>query len=203
MRGDVLDLQPIVGRAELHAALEACLRQYFGREVMIGKLDRRISEYCSSFLIEELDVTLDDGTELALVFKDLSDAALLEGAGRVKPRFFNDPMREIETYRRVLTLHQLGTAKCYGAVVEPERRRFWLFIERVPPVLLWQMGEFARWEDVARWLAGMHAYLVRGTEVLESEHLAHLLRVSTTCPRLASSVNTGAGIRSSISRSPT
>ena len=120
MRGEALNLKPIVPRGELHGALETLLRQFFARDVTIKKLDRRISEYCSSFVIEELDVALDDGTKLALVFKDLSQAALLKGAGRVKPWFFYDPMREIETYRRVLVLHQLGTATCYGAVVEPD-----------------------------------------------------------------------------------
>ena len=176
MRGEALNLKPIVPRGELHGALETLLRQFFARDVTIKKLDRRISEYCSSFVIEELDVALDDGTKLALVFKDLSQAALLKGAGRVKPWFFYDPMREIETYRRVLVLHQLGTATCYGAVVEPDRKRYWLFLERVSPVLLWQMGQLDRWKDVARWLAGMHSYLVRETEVRESAHIAHLLQ---------------------------
>ena len=175
MRGEALDIQSIVDGGELHAALEELLQHYYAREVVIKSLDRRVSEYCSSFIIEELDVALDDGTTLALIFKDLSHAALMKGAGRVKPWFFYDPIREIETYRRVLVLHQLGTATCYGAVVDTERKRHWLFLERVPPVLLWQMGDIERWKEVARWLAGMHTYLVRETEVLESAHIAHLL----------------------------
>ena len=175
MRGEALEIQSIVDHGELHTAVEDALRQYFASNVSIAKLERRISEYCSSFIIEELDVTLGDGTTLALIFKDLSQGALMAGAGKVKPWFFYDPTREIETYRRVLVAHAFGTAKCYGAVVEPERKRHWLFLERVPPVLLWQMGEFGRWEDAARWLAGMHTYLVRETEVRESAHIAHLL----------------------------
>jgi len=175
MRGEALHLQSIVDGGELRSALQELLQHYYGREVVIEGLQRRISEYCSSFIIEDLDVVLDDGISLALIFKDLSQSALMTGAGRVKPWFFYDPMREIETYRRVLVLHQLGTATCYGAVVDAQRKRHWLFLERVPPVLLWQMGDFARWKDVAHWLAGMHTFLVRETEIRESEHIAHLI----------------------------
>ena len=176
MRGERLEIQSIVAAAELHRELADQLRHYFGRQLEIVKLDRRVSEYCSSFIIEELDVTLDDGTILALVFKDLSRSALMKGAGSVKPWFFYDPMREIETYRKILVQHRLGTATCFGASVDRGIDRYWLFLERVPPVLLWQMGELDAWEKVAAWLAGMHHFLVRETEVLESAHIAHLLK---------------------------
>ena len=175
MRGQAHDIQPIIDGAELHRALEELLCHYFARDVRIERLDRRVSEYCSSFIIEELDVALDDGTTHALIVKDLSPAALTEGAGHVKPWFFYEPMREIETYRRVLASHRLGTATCYGAVVQEESKRYWLFLERVPPGLLWQQGDLEVWKDVARWLAGMHTFLVPSTERRESAHLAHLL----------------------------
>ena len=175
MRGQAHDIQPIIDGAELHRALEELLCHFFARDVRIARLDRRVSEYCSSFIIEELDVALDDGTTHALIVKDLSPAALTEGAGHVKPWFFYEPMREIETYRRVLASHQLGTATYYGAVVQEEDKRYWLFLERVPPGLLWQQGDLEVWKDVARWLAGMHTFLVTATERRESAHLAHLL----------------------------
>ena len=176
MRGEKLGIEVIVDRDELHRELTDQLSHYFGRELEIVKLDRRVSEYCSSFIIEELDVTLDDGTTLELVFKDLSRGALLQGAGSVKPWFFYEPMREIDTYRKILVQHNLGTATCFGAHVDPEIDRYWLFLERVQPVLLWQMGELDQWEKVARWLAGMHHFLVREAEVLESGHIAHLIK---------------------------
>ncbi len=175
MRGEAHHIQPIIDGAELHRTLEELLCHYFAKGVRIERLDRRVSEYCSSFIIEELDVTLDDGTTHALILKDLSQDALMVSAGKVKPWFFYEPMREIETYRRVLALHQLGTATCYGAVVEEERKRYWLFLERVAPGLLWQHGDIEVWKNVARWLAGMHTFLVTETERRESAHLAHLL----------------------------
>ncbi len=176
MRGERLDVHSIVDGAELHCALEEELSRYFGRETRIEKLDRRISEYCSSFIIEELDVTLDDGTVLELIFKDLSKAALLTNAGHIKPAFFYNPLREIDTYRKILSQHQLGTPRCFGAFVDPEEKLYWLFLERVPPVLLWQMGDMDYWNETARWLAGMHSFLVRETELRESQHIAHLIK---------------------------
>ena len=176
MRGERLDVHSIVDGAELHCALEEELSRYFGRETRIKKLVRRISEYCSSFIIEELDVTLDDGTVLELIFKDLSKAALLTNAGHIKPAFFYNPLREIDTYRKILSQHQLGTPQCFGAFVDPEEKLYWLFLERVPPVLLWQMGDMDYWGETARWLAGMHSYLVRETELRESQHIAHLIK---------------------------
>jgi len=176
MRGEWLQIESIVDGAELHCALEEELSRCFGRKVEVAHLERRISEYCSSFIIEELDVTLGDGTKLELIFKDLSKAALLTNAGQIKPTFVYNPLREIDTYRRVLSQHQLGTPLFYGAFVDPEEKLYWLFLERVKPVLLWQMGDLDFWLETARWLAGMHTYLIRETEIRESQDIAHLLK---------------------------
>jgi hypothetical protein len=175
MRGERLDLQPIVGDADLSGVLEGELCRFFGKKLRIATLQRRISEYCSSYIIEELDVTFEDGMTLQLIFKDLSRAALLTGAGQIKPSFFYNPLREIDTYRKILSQHALGTAKCFGSFADPATKRYWLFLERMPPVLLWQMGSIEIWNEVASWLGGMHTYLVREAEIRESQHIAHLL----------------------------
>ena len=175
MRGELLNIQAVVLRANLYPALEEVLKDHFARDLRIAKLERRLSAYSSSFILEELDVTLDDGTSLALIFKDLSKVALMEGAGKIKPWFLYNPSREIETYRRVLSDHNIGSPICYGAIVQPGWHRFWLFLERLPPVHLWQMGGFEQWKVTARWLAGMHTCLKRDAAVRESEHIAHLL----------------------------
>ena len=38
--------------------------------------------------------------------------------------------------------------------------RYWLFLERVEGVLLWQVGRFEQWERAAAWLAGFHSHFV-------------------------------------------
>lgn len=149
---------PTVGTAELWAALEGVLDAHFRTHRRIDKLERRCSDYYSSFPLEELDVRLDDGQELELVLKDLTWESLIEDARLAKPEFLYNPRREIEAYQRVLSPHRLGTPACYGAVTDERVGRYWLFLERVQGVPLWQAEEFDTWKKAARWLAWLHAY---------------------------------------------
>jgi hypothetical protein len=131
----------------------------FAVESLVGEaeiLARRPHPYRSSFALEELDVRQADGTLLNLVFKDLGHTALNPAARNAKLRILHDPQREIDVYTSILSAHQLGTPTCYGSVVEPERDRYWLFLERVEGLPLWQLGERAVWLAVARWLARLH-----------------------------------------------
>ncbi len=160
----------IVSDLELRATLETGLSHYFGKQAIIRQIKRRVSDYCSSYLIEDLDVTLDGGKVLQLVFKDVSHCAIIPNAREVKPAFLHNPLREIESYRDILASHQLGTPVCYGAVAEHEHGRYWLFLERVQPTMLWQTGDFAIWLKAARWLAAMHSRL-NGRQVVQAQHL--------------------------------
>jgi hypothetical protein len=163
-----------VTTAELRAALQNSLAGHFGGERRIARLERRPSAYRTSSAIEELDVHLDDGTTLRLLFKDLSRHAMLEGSRRVKPAFLYDPLREIETYRTILAPNRLGAAIFYGAVVDQRVGRYWLFLERVEGVELYQVGEFAAWQCVARYLAVMHTHFAGETEpLLKNAHLLY------------------------------
>ena len=135
---------------ELRAALEDVLAQ------RVKSLHRRLSNYSSSYTIETLDVELARGPKLRLVLKDLSPAALLSTAQKVRPRFLYNPQREIFTYQKVLNRARLGTACCHGAMNAPVLERHWLFLERVDGPLLWQVGNLDKWDDAARWLAMLH-----------------------------------------------
>ena len=167
---------PTAGTAELHATLEQVLTRHFGAPCRVVGLERRPSAYRTSAALEEIEVRLDDGRDLQLMFKDVSRQALVEVARRVKPAFLYNPVREIETYRAILAPANLGTATCYGAVVDPRSGggRYWLFLERVPGVELYQIGDFSSWQQVARWLARMHARFATETEGLL--HAVPLLR---------------------------
>src|SRR5262249_49468379 len=116
---------------------------------------------------------LGDGKILQLIFKDLSPQALLQSARNVKPAFLYDPRREIEVYQKILAPLQLGTADYFGAVVEPQLGRYWLFLERVSGMELCQVGEFAIWQQAASWLAGLHRRLEAVANRLSL--VAHLL----------------------------
>lgn len=141
---------------DLQHALERVLAGHFGQDVGIARLTRRRSPYQTSAALEELDVECRHGARLRMMFKNLSRTAMLERARRVKPAFVHDPWREIEAYRSILEPAGLGTATCYGAVVDARQDRYWLFLEKVPGVELYQVGELAVWQEAARWLARMH-----------------------------------------------
>jgi phosphotransferase family enzyme len=133
----------------------------------VARMTRRPYAYRTSFPLQELDVEFEDGSRLGLIWKNLDREALEEPAREAKPEFVHDPMREIVVYRDVLASSRLGTATYYGSLVDPAERRFWLFIEKVPGVELWQIGETDTWEEVARWLATLHEQ----SPAFESPHL--------------------------------
>lgn len=147
---------------ELCEELERMLSEHFGGHRRIQRLRRRRSNYASSYRIENLEVQLDDGKRLSLVFKDLSAGSLLKEARDVRPSFLYRPQREIETYRSVLDPEQLGTAICYGATQRLEVERYWLVLERVKGPLLWQIGRIESWKRAAHWLARLHSRFSNG-----------------------------------------
>jgi hypothetical protein len=164
VRGVLEHLDPIVPPEELQDSLEKVLSGFFSEPVTIREWHRHVSNYSSSYLLEELDVHVTGRGELKLMFKDLSRRALLIDASRNKPAFCDDSLREIEVYRKVLQRQHLGTATFFGAVVDEDAGRFWLFLERLAPVHLWQMGEFEVWNRVAVWLARAHLALTNPGE---------------------------------------
>jgi aminoglycoside phosphotransferase (APT) family kinase protein len=126
----------------------------FGEAELVA---RRLHPYRSSFAIEELDLRLGDGELLSLVFKDLGLSGLNPAGRSAKPLHLHDPRREIDVYTSILAAYNLGTATCYGSVVDPGRKRHWLFLERVAGVPLWQLDDRDVLQTVARWLARLHA----------------------------------------------
>lgn len=139
--------------AEIQQALERSL----GARVTLW--ERRPSPYRTSFVLDELDVRFEDGRELALLIKELDRGALSAEALEVKPSLLFDPEREIEVYERLLSGAELGTAICYATGADPARNRYWLVLERVPGVELYQVGSRASWEHAARRLARLHERL--------------------------------------------
>jgi Phosphotransferase enzyme family len=137
------------------------------------QLRRRPSEYRTSFPLEELDVELEDGARLRLAFKRLAWDGLDERARLAKPEFLHDPRREPAVYSSILEPAALGGPHYWGSVIEPERGRYWLFVEWVEGRELYQVGELPLWEEAARWLARLHTKL--GPEVEHYAEVAPLL----------------------------
>jgi aminoglycoside phosphotransferase (APT) family kinase protein len=163
-------------RDDVRGVLEAAL----GRRV--EAVERRPHVYRTSFGLEELNVRLEDATELALVLKDLSRTALSDHGARAKPAFLHDPMREIEVYRSILANADFETPAFHGAIVDPSGDRYLLLIEKVPGLALWQVGELEAWEAAARWLARLHTTFARRSD--ELLRTAPLLRCERETYRL-------------------
>jgi Ser/Thr protein kinase RdoA (MazF antagonist) len=66
-----------------------------------------------------------------------------------KPPHICDPTREVEAYE-LLGPERLGTPCCYAS------GRWWLVLEKVTGVELWQRGDLEAWQDAARWAARLH-----------------------------------------------
>jgi hypothetical protein len=158
-----------VADSELRSALECCLTDFYGTRQQIDRFERQISDYRSSFCLEELTAQLDNGTNLSVMFKDLGFDSLLESGRRAKPEFLYEPEREIFVYRKVLSGSDFSTAVCYGNLVERETRRYWLFLEKVSGVELYQVGDLDKWKCAAMWLAEFHGHFANKTERLSAE----------------------------------
>lgn len=151
---------------------EALLAQHFGERIVDVKC--RPSPYTSSFLVNEIDVHLEDGTLVTLLAKAAHWDARSSEAARAKPAFLWDDDRERSTYESILATVDLGSARYFGSYVDEAGIRY-LLLERIPGARLWECGEFESWCEAARWLARMHARVP--IEIARaSRAAAHLLR---------------------------
>jgi hypothetical protein len=139
-------------------------------------ISRKPYRYATSAPLEELHVDMSGGEGMNLIFKDLSRDRMIGEAGAAKPEFLHQPEREIETYRRILAPEGIGP-RCVAAVAEPDPPRYWLLIEKVPGVELWQVGELPIWEEVARWLGDFHSRFAGRLDEVRAAN-SHLLDLS-------------------------
>jgi aminoglycoside phosphotransferase (APT) family kinase protein len=161
---------------ELRGQVGRALAERFGEERAVVDLALRANPYRSGFAIHDLDLRLDDGTTLELLVKNLSWHALKRSERDGRPAFLFDPLREIETYRRILVAAQLEAPAYYGCIIDPERDRYLLLMERVAGLQLADRGEFDIWEETARRLAAMHERLAAVHASIAPEAVDHLLR---------------------------
>jgi hypothetical protein len=134
--------------------LEVALTEALG--VAVELVERRPGLYRSSYEIEEIDVTA-GGKPLALIFKNVGSDGLSAEARAAKPEFLLEPRREIDVYHEILRLRVPDAPVFHGAIVDPERGRYWLFLERLDATPLHEIGDLEWWHGTVRWLARLHA----------------------------------------------
>jgi aminoglycoside phosphotransferase (APT) family kinase protein len=166
--------------AAVRMALDQVSDEKCGGHGLITSLRHRRSRYSSSFPVDALDVRFEDGTVNALVMKNLSRDAMLPTARATRPPFFDDPRREIDTYRNILDTRVCGTPRFYGAIGDERCGRYWLFLERIPGLQLCDVGRLATWEEAARWLGRLHAESPSESLLDDWQRQAHLVRYDRT-----------------------
>jgi Ser/Thr protein kinase RdoA (MazF antagonist) len=129
--------------------LRAALRESGAVATEVVDLRRRAFAYETSFAIDELGATLEDGSSLRLLVKDVSPAGLSAGAVVAKPGDLIEPEREISVYRDLLAGTSLAAPRFLGASVDREEGRWWLFLEHVEGEVLTDVGEIETWRQAA------------------------------------------------------
>jgi aminoglycoside phosphotransferase (APT) family kinase protein len=133
--------------------LDELVHQTFGADA--ASVTIRPFRYATTHAMTEVDVILADGSRRALLLKNLGvDQRLPEAKGN-RPGFLDDPGREIHVYQSALG-GLPGIPTCFASQADERAGVWWLLIEKVPGVELWQIGELEAWCEVARWAAGLH-----------------------------------------------
>jgi hypothetical protein len=154
------------GRAQLMIeTLEQGLSQLSGDRVRIRSLRARELGKSTSFAIHRVDVQLESGDVLPVVFKDLNPLRQFQNARHVRRLELGRSRREIWMYRHVLPGLALGTPRLYGYRWEPKRGNLWLFLEDLGPQRLdgarvvgrGFAARLALFEQAAAWAARFHA----------------------------------------------
>lgn len=114
-------------------------------------------DLASSWALERVQIVLDDGSFLEVLFKDLGRDARGSGAGTTKPAEVIDARREGWVYRHVLSGLDVGAPRLLGIAPYGPGRAFGLFLEAIEGTRLAETGFGRPWEDAARLLARLHA----------------------------------------------
>ncbi len=138
---------------EIIEAIATGLRINHACSKNIVGLDRKDYDFRSSYHLQQLTVSFDDGSQLPMLLKDLSAKNVPPEIARARPDFLYCAEREIGVYSEFLSNVMLDTAQLYATAVDYDLGRFWLFIEKVAGRELYQFGELEIWQAAARWLA--------------------------------------------------
>jgi hypothetical protein len=137
-----------------HDLIEALEDSFPDRRITC--LARRPFERASSYAMEELRLSFDNGPDLSVVMKDLSWDRLSAKAAAAKPSFVYHPLRSIYTYERILRDIGVGP-RCYASIADRSRGVYCLLLEKVDDWRLGKAGGFHIWKTVAFWLGTFHA----------------------------------------------
>lgn len=150
-----------VSRARLMIeTLEEGLSHLSGHRVRVRSIRAKELGKSTSFATHRVDVQLESGDVLPVVFKDLNPLRQLQNAKRIRRLELGRSRREIWMYRHVLPGLAMGTPRLYGSRWEPKRGNLWLFVEDAGPHRLGHRLDLALFEQAAAWVGRFHAATV-------------------------------------------
>jgi len=139
--------------------LEQGLGRWYGRPVRITALRQVAMDGFSTNPVSRLEVTLDTGAQLPVIFK------------RFLGKAARDIAQEIWVYQDVLANRRFDAPALYAAIDDDSTNRHWLFLEDVGDWRL-EYCETDVWAAAFRWLGRMHAaFYGQAEELVASGHL--------------------------------
>lgn len=146
-------------QSTIKTVLERGLCHRYGRPVRIVGLTQQPMDGFSTNPVSRLDVRLDTGEHLPMIFK-----RLLRKAAR-------DIAQEVRLYQGILANRAFEAPALYASVCDDATERYWLFLEDVGDWRL-EYCETDVWESAFRWLAGLHgAHYGRDVELAATGYL--------------------------------
>jgi aminoglycoside/choline kinase family phosphotransferase len=111
--------------------LEDGLSELSGDRVRVRSIRANELGKSTSFAIHRVDVQLESGAVLPVIFKDLNPLRQRGNAKRIRQLELSRSRRELWMYRHVLPGLALGTPQLYGYRWEPKQGNLWLLLENV------------------------------------------------------------------------
>jgi hypothetical protein len=137
--------------------LEEGLSVRYGHPARVASVHGREFGKSSSFPIHRLDVRLESGAVVPVIFKDLNPLRQLRNARHIRPLELGRSRREMFMYRHVLPQLALGTPDLCGHRWEPRRGEMWLFTEDVGPHRLGHRIDLDLYLKAVAWAGRFHA----------------------------------------------
>jgi hypothetical protein len=156
-----VDLATTTDEDILRERLERLIPATLDRSSAIISLQRKRSDYSSSYHSEMITVQLDTGEKLQLFLKNFGSTRFLKDEAKQRRD------RERSVYQYLLAGTDLGVAKYYGSVWDESQGTFWLLLEFVNGVEV-RFCEFEYWIAAAGWLGRSQGYFTQHSDRLSA-----------------------------------
>src|SRR5262245_14354516 len=138
----------------LRECLERLLPATLEKPSAIKNIQRKRSDYSSSYHSDIITVQFETGENLKFFLKNFGSSRFLKDGARQRRN------RELWVYQYLLAGTELGTAKYYGSVWNESQGTFWLLLEFVNGTEV-RFCELEYWIAAAGWLGRLHGYFTQ------------------------------------------